>query len=130
MKTSALTSEAMTTLNASSRSPSVVQMVKPTRLSDHKSRQKDSLSRVSGAVTGIPISSVAKGDEFLIGGGYDTDGFYYEYTNYSLGGNAVRGDSGAPVYTVPDADGNVRIVGILTGLADVEQSCIQLMEDN
>ena len=55
----------------------------------------------------------------MIGGGYDTDGFYYEYTNYSLGGNAVRGDSGSPVYTVPDADGNVRIVGILTGLADV-----------
>ena len=75
--------------------------------------------QVSGAVTGIPISSVAKGDELLLGGGYDTDGFYYEYTNYSRGGNAIRGDSGAPVYTVPDADGNVRIVGILTGLVDV-----------
>ena len=72
--------------------------------------------RVSGAVTGIPISSVAKGDELLVGSrGYDTDGFYYEYINYSLGGKAIGGDSGAPVYTVPDAAGNVRIVGILIG---------------
>ena len=119
MKTSALTREAVTTLNASSRSPSVVQMVKPTRLSDHKSRQKDFLSRVSGVVTGTPISSIAKGDELLVGSrGYDTDGFYYEYINYSLGGKAIRGDSGAPVYTVPDAAGNVRIVGILTGLCE------------
>ena len=71
--------------------------------------------QVSGAVTGTPISSIAKGDELLLGSGYDTDGFYYEYVNYSLGGKSTRGNSGAPVYTVPDADGNVRIVGILTG---------------
>ena len=71
--------------------------------------------QVSGAVTGTPISSIAKGDELLLGSGYDTDGFYYEYINYSLGGKSTRGNSGAPVYTVPDADGNVRIVGILIG---------------
>ena len=74
--------------------------------------------RVSGAVTGTPISSIAKGDELLVGSlGYDTDGFYYEYINYSLGSGTTRGDSGSPIYTVPDADGNVRIVGILIGRA-------------
>ena len=71
--------------------------------------------QVSGAVTGIPISSVAKGDELLVGGGYTTDGFSYEYVNYSRGGKSTRGNSGAPVYTIPDADGNVRIVGVLIG---------------
>ena len=40
---------------------------------------------------------------------------YYEYVNHSRGGKSTRGNSGAPVYTVPDADGNVRIVGILIG---------------
>ena len=73
--------------------------------------------RISGAVTGTPISSVAKGDRLLLGGGsHDTDGFYYKYANHSLGGDAIRGDSGSPIYTVPDANGNVRIVGILTGI--------------
>ena len=56
-------------------------------------------------MTGIPISSVAKGDELLLGGGDDTDGFYYEYANHSRGGNAIGGDSGSPIYTVPDANG-------------------------
>ena len=41
--------------------------------------------RVSGAVTGTPISSIAKGDDLLVGGGYDTDGFSYEYINVSSG---------------------------------------------
>ena len=71
--------------------------------------------QVSGAVTGTPISSIAKGDELLVGGDYTTDGLYHEYVNHSLGGKSTGGDSGAPVYTVPDADGNVRIVGILIG---------------
>ena len=72
--------------------------------------------RVSGAVTGTPISSVAKGDELLVGGiRRNTDGHYYEYLNHSRGGKSTRGNSGAPIYTVPDADGNVRIVGILVG---------------
>ncbi len=75
--------------------------------------------RVSGAVTGIPINSVARGDKLLVFG-EDTNGFFYEYINHSRGGGSVRGDSGAPVYTVPDAAGNVRIVGILIGLADVD----------
>ena len=76
--------------------------------------------RVSGVVTGIPISSIAKGDELLLAGGYNTDGLYYGYVNYSLGDKSTGGDSGAPVYTVPDADGNVRIVGILIGRAGEE----------
>ena len=72
--------------------------------------------RVSGAVTGTPISSIAKGDELLVGGiRRNTDGHYYEYLNHSRGGKSTRGNSGAPIYTVPDADGNVRIVGILVG---------------
>ena len=81
--------------------------------------------RVSGAVTGTPISSVAKGDELLIGGtGNDVDGFYYEYVNYSLGGKSTRGNSGAPIYTVPDADGNVRMVGVLSGSIPGEDGII------
>ena len=48
------------------------------------------------------------------------NGFFYEYINHSRGGKSTRGNSGAPVYTVPDAAGNVRIVGILIGLADEE----------
>ena len=46
----------------------------------------------------------------------DVDGFFFEYANHSRGGDAIRGDSGSPIYTVPDANGNVRIVGILTGI--------------
>ena len=75
--------------------------------------------RVSGAVTGIPINSVARGDKLLVFS-KDTNGFFYEYINHSRGGKSTRGNSGAPVYTVPDAAGNVRIVGILIGLADEE----------
>ena len=75
--------------------------------------------RISGAVTGIPINSVARGDKLLVFG-EDTNGFFYAYINHSRGGKSTRGNSGAPVYTVPDADGNVRIVGILIGRADVE----------
>ena len=71
--------------------------------------------QVSGAVTGTPISSIAKGDKLLVGGNYTTDGLFHDYVNHSLGGKSAGGDSGAPVYTVPDADGNVRIVGILIG---------------
>ena len=71
--------------------------------------------QVSGAVTGIPISSVANGDRLLVGSGYDANGLFFKYINHSHGGGTIRGDSGAPVYTVPDAAGNVRIVGILTG---------------
>ena len=73
--------------------------------------------RVSGAVTGIPVSSVAKGDRLLLRAPLaDVDGFFFEYANHSRGGDAIRGDSGSPIYTVPDANGNVRIVGILTGI--------------
>ena len=78
--------------------------------------------QVSGAVTGIPISSVAKGDRLLVGSGYNTtDGLFFEYINHSRGGGTIGGDSGAPVYTVPDADGNVRIVGILIGHVGVDR---------
>ena len=71
--------------------------------------------QVSGAVSGVPVNSVAKGGRLLLGSVYDANGIIYRYINHSRGGGSVGGDSGAPVYTVPDADGNVRIVGILIG---------------
>jgi len=39
--------------------------------------------------------------------------FFLHYTNNSWG--IIGGDSGSPIYTTPDTDGNVRIVGVLHG---------------
>ena len=78
----------------------------------------------SGVMTG-PVETIAKAGQVLIfgaGGGVDvTNGRYYEYINYSeyaddyQGLRSVRGDSGAPMYTAPDKNGNVRMVGVLSG---------------
>ena len=40
---------------------------------------------------------------------------YNNYINIALGSIGVGGDSGGPVYTVPDALGNVYILGVLEG---------------
>ena len=74
----------------------------------------------SGVMTG-PIESIAKADQILTLSGVDIDGRYYEYTNYSeyaddyQGLRSVPGDSGAPIYTTPDRNGNVQMIGVLIG---------------
>ena len=68
--------------------------------------------RISGTVTGEPISSIASGNKLLL---YDFHQLYHHYSYYSHGGESLGGDSGAPVYTAPDADSNVSMVGIFTG---------------
>ena len=68
--------------------------------------------RISGVVTGTPLKGTVTGGRFLQGvGGKD----HYEYSYASVGDTSTAGNSGAPVYTVPNAAGNVHVVGILTG---------------
>ena len=70
-----------------------------------------------GAASAVPVRSVAKGNKLLFRE-EDVEGRYYEYANYAslaTSEDTIGGDSGAPVYTVPDADGNVRMVGVLIG---------------
>ena len=67
----------------------------------------------SGVAEGNQVTSGAILTRFAEDGGtlytYDIDG----------GGESVSGDSGAPIYTVPDRNGNVRIIGILKGFVEV-----------
>ena len=65
--------------------------------------------RTSGVVEGNRVTSGAILTLFAKDGGtlytYDIDG----------GGERAQGDSGSPIYTVPDRNGNVHIIGILRG---------------
>ena len=67
----------------------------------------------SGVVEGNQVTSSAMLTMFSYEGGtfstYDLDG----------GGESAGGDSGSPIYTVPDRNGNVRIIGIIHGSAVV-----------
>ena len=66
--------------------------------------------RFFGAKTGVPkenIVEIARALSYSIG--------YNNYTNIALGSRGISGDSGSPVYTVPDATGNVYILGVLVG---------------
>ena len=70
-----------------------------------------------GASSAVPVRSVAEGDKILTGV-EDTEGLLYVYEHYAsltTDQDTIGGDSGAPVYTLPDADGNVWIVGVHTG---------------
>ena len=64
--------------------------------------------RFFGSVTGVPKENVVESTKAL---SYHTG--YNNYINLALGSGAIGGDSGAPVYTVPDAAGNVHIAGIV-----------------
>ena len=66
--------------------------------------------RFFGSVTGVPKDNVVESTKVL---SYSTG--YNNYANLALGSRGVGGDSGAPVYTVPDAAGNVHIAGIVRG---------------
>ena len=66
--------------------------------------------RFFGSVTGVPKENVVESTRVL---SYNTG--YNNYINIALGSIGVGGDSGGPVYTVPDALGNVYILGVLEG---------------
>ena len=66
--------------------------------------------RFFGSVTGVPKENVVESTKVLFHGtGYSN------YANLALGSRGIGGDSGGPVYTVPDALGNVYILGVLEG---------------
>ena len=66
--------------------------------------------RFFGSVTGVPKENIVESTRVL---SYATG--YNNYTNIALGSRGIGGDSGGPVYTVPDATGNVYILGVLEG---------------
>ena len=66
--------------------------------------------RFFGAKTGVPKENVVESTRVL---SYNTG--YNDYINVALGSRGISGDSGGPVYTVPDALGNVYILGVLEG---------------
>ena len=76
--------------------------------------------QVSGARSGIIEGNrVVSGR--LLSRFLKSDGFILHHYTYDIngGGETAGGDSGSPVYTIPDADGNTQIVGILVGEATI-----------
>ena len=67
----------------------------------------------SGAVSRTPTQSEVLGNTFLFPGSNLVVPYTYSYD--TLGESSRGGDSGAPVYTVPDADGTTYIVGVHYG---------------
>ena len=57
--------------------------------------------------------------------GVGREGSYYTY-DIDGGQESLGSDSGSPIYTVPDRDGNVRIVGILDGSVFVAEEKITI----
>ena len=64
--------------------------------------------RFFGSATGVPKENVVERTKVLT---YNPG--YNNYVTFAYGSKGIGGDSGAPVYTTPDATGNVHIVGIL-----------------
>ncbi len=73
---------------------------------------------ISGSVSGQPLRRIAQGEDLLLGG-RSPDGIYLGFAHYSLipldSKETIGGDSGAPVYTTPDEDGNVYLTGVHIG---------------
>ena len=70
---------------------------------------------MSGALSGVLEGYSATGDKMLVN---LAGGSAFLYTA-SLREFSRDGDSGSPLYTIPDKDGNVRVVGIHTGRTKV-----------
>ena len=69
---------------------------------------------LSGSVSGVHEGLHVTNTAFLI---KDYLGYAYVGTaSRTRSGLPIAGDSGSPIYTVPDKNGNVRIVGILVGI--------------
>ena len=89
---------------------------------------------VFGSVTGQPVKLTAIG--IVLASGYvpGWGNFYsYEYlSSPSPGSDTTRGDSGGPVYTEPDTNGNVYITGVHTGSSpggELQHSLWESVED-
>ena len=67
--------------------------------------------RFFGARTSVPMSSIVEGSKAL---SYHKEANNFVY--FAVGGSPVGGDSGSPIYTIPDEKGNVHIVGILEAI--------------
>ena len=65
----------------------------------------------SGKVSGVVEGNRVVSDAILT---LSSSKLFYAY-NINGGGESISGDSGSPIYTVPDRNGNVQIVGILSG---------------
>ena len=65
-----------------------------------------------GSVTGTPKKAVVTDGKSF---GSIGDAHYFSYT--AIGGSLIGGDSGAPVYTIPNSAGTVNIVGIAKSIA-------------
>ena len=78
----------------------------------------------TGAVSGFMQSGHVTSERKLLASYKDSNDKIYESFSYviPIEKSAVGGDSGSPVYTVPDKDGNVRIVGILSGVTTSEET--------
>ncbi|MYC72488.1 MAG: T9SS type A sorting domain-containing protein [Gemmatimonadetes bacterium] len=80
-----------------------------------------------GAASAVPVLSVAKEDKILFRE-EDIEGRYHKYSNYASfttdDHRTTPGDSGAPVYTRPDEDGNVWIVGVHEGILPGDRGVI------
>ena len=86
-----------------------------------------------GAASNVPVLSVAKGNK-LQTRSTDVGGRYHVYVNYAsltaFSQDTIGGDSGSPIYTVPDADGNVWIVGVhIGGIFDRDEITFTPWED-
>ena len=76
--------------------------------------------RITGSVSGVHEDLHVTDTRFLTK--YpDSDHYFYKSLISNATGSdvAVLGDSGSPVYTVPDENGNVRIVGIQSGIINL-----------
>ena len=72
----------------------------------------------SGAVSGVFENGQITTEKKIvghIGGGYLSNKVHT--LTITKGENLIPGDSGSPVYIVPDKDGNTRIIGIAVGVA-------------
>ena len=63
----------------------------------------------SGAVSGTPKRGIGRIERLLT----VHDSRHYVYSNYTTGDIPLNGDSGSPMYTAPDTNGNTYVVGIV-----------------
>ena len=83
---------------------------------------------LSGSRSGRPLTLIAKTDDVILGVKRDAQGTSYLYSPYAVaasGGDIpLKGDSGGPVYTTPDANGDVYIIGIVHSISGSNRAAI------
>ena len=81
---------------------------------DSQDPEEDMEVWFSGSRSGVVTGSVVKEVRVLVGN---------EFLTFAYGNTGMGGDSGSPVYTVPDTSGNVHIVGVLEGYTERGTGC-------